>query len=153
MPVNFNNDEAKKAIKLSKTGNKYPLNLATTNKWIGVDLDGFPKEYLEKEGFFEGVHYVFRPIAVGEADVSSNYYLTVNCFQLYCQGNGDNGKTVRSLYEQLERENISTSQEFLQLIQDERMSNGNLSIRGVARCCDVKISVIGIPITLLNSSI
>lgn len=32
---------------------------------------------------------------------------------------------------------IQTEQDFLSFIRDQAMSNGNLSIRGVARCCDV----------------
>ena len=32
---------------------------------------------------------------------------------------------------------IQTQSDFLSFIKDEAMSNGNLSIRGVARCCDV----------------
>lgn len=32
---------------------------------------------------------------------------------------------------------ISTRESFLSFIADQKMSNGNLSIRGVARCCDV----------------
>ena len=33
---------------------------------------------------------------------------------------------------------IQTQSEFLAFIKDEAMANGNLSIRGVARCCDVR---------------